>query len=69
MGGITTELQECLSNKIKICKKDVFIIRQLLKEIPNITMYCDKKLLVRVRNKTEELEWEFTINTYKVSYQ
>ena len=69
MGGITTELQECLSNKIKICKKDVFIIRQLLKEIPNITMDCDKKLLVRVRNKTEELEWEFTINTYKVSYQ
>ena len=54
---------------MKICKKDISIIWQLLKEIPNITMYCDKKLLVRVRNKTEELEWEFTINTYKVSYQ
>ena len=54
---------------MKICKKDIFIIWQLLKEIPNITMYCDKKLLVRVRNKTEELEWEFTINTYKVGYQ
>lgn len=34
--------------------------------MPNITVYSDKKPIVSLRNKKETIEWEFTVNTYKV---